>query len=70
MPLTAEQRNDLRRRVLLGQELSLEEARDVIESLRQGAGAAALAGEQKAKKPKKGSMSDEQLDADLQGLGL
>lgn len=70
MPLTAEQRNDLRKRVLMGQPLTLDEAKEVVESLRQGAGVAVLAGESKPKKGKKPGMTDEQLDADLAGLGL
>lgn len=71
MPLTVEERNDLRKRVLLNQPLSLEEAKQVIESLRTGAAVAILAGEEKAtKKSKKPAMSDEALDADLNSLGL
>lgn len=70
MPLTAEQRNDLRKRVLMGQPLTLEESKEVIESLRQGAGVAVLAGESKRKQGKKPGISDEALDADLASLGL
>lgn len=69
--LTVEERNDLRRKVLAGQDLSLEEARQVIESLRQGQGVAALAVESKRSGRKKSAaISDDQLDADLKGLGL
>lgn len=70
--LTAEERNDLRRRVLAGVPLTLDEARDVIASVRQGQGVAALAREAKASsgKGRKKTMSDEALDADLAGLGL
>lgn len=72
MPLTVEERNDLRRKVLSGHDLSVEEARQVIESLRQGQGVAALAGENK---PKRGSrkvaaLSDDALDASLASVGL
>ena len=71
LPLTQEERNDLRKRVLMGEALSVEEARAVIESCRTGAGVATLAGaEKKARKSKTPSISDEQLDADLAGLGL
>lgn len=72
--LTAEERNDLRRRVLSGTPLTIEEARDVIASVRQGQGVAALAGEAKATRKGKGgakkALSDDQLDADLATLGL
>ena len=69
--LTAEQKNDLRKKVLMRQPLTLDEARDVIESARQGRAVAVLAGEAKSTK-KKGAkgISDDQLDADLAGLGL
>lgn len=71
--LTSEERNDLRRRVLAGIPLTLEEARDVIASVRQGQGVAALAGEAKAARGggrKKSALSDEALDKDLADLGL
>ena len=70
MPLTTEERNDLRKRVLMGQPLTLEEARAVIESCRTGAGAAQIAGAEKKSRSKKPSITDEQLDADLATLGL
>lgn len=72
--LTAEQRNDLRRRVLSGVPLNLDEAKAVIASLRQGQGVAVLAGEAKAAKGKSGrkkvAMTDEALDKDLEDLGI
>jgi hypothetical protein len=69
--LSQEERNDLRRRVLLGQDLSLDEARAVYETMRQGQGAAVLMQETKSRKgKKKESLSDEALDADLEALGL
>ena len=71
MPLTPEQRNDLRKRVLMGQQLTLEESREVIESLRQGAGVAVLAGENRPKRGKKApGISDETLEKELADLGL
>jgi len=70
MPLSSEERNDLRKRVLMGQALTLEEARSVIESCRTGAGAAMLAGGEKKSRGKKQQFTDEALDADLAGLGL
>ena len=69
LPLTTEERNDLRKRVLMGQALSIEEARAVIESCLMGAGVAAMT-PGKEKRSKKPAFSDEQLDADLAGLGL
>jgi hypothetical protein len=73
--LTAEERGDLRRRVLAGIPLTVDEARSVIASIRQGQGVAALAGEAKAAKggggrKKKSAISDEQLDKELADLGL
>ena len=71
MPLTAEERNDLRKRVLQGYQMTPQEAREVIESLRQGAGVAILAGENKPKRASKGkTMTDDALEQDLAGLGL
>lgn len=73
MPLTAEQRNDLRRRVLQGYQLTVEEAREVVADARAGRTVAVLAGEAKAAKgsrSKKPALSDEQLNADLAGLGI
>lgn len=72
MTLTAEQKNDLRRKVLQGHELSLDEARAVIESTRQGAAVAVLAGDTKKSSSRKraAGISDEQLDAELGDLGL
>ena len=72
--LTAEERNDLRRRVLAGIPLTVEEARDVIASVRQGQGVAALAGEAKAAKGngkrKSAALSDEALDASLKEFDI
>lgn len=68
--LTAEQKADLRQKVLLGHVLSLEEARDVIESSRNGAAIAVLAGETKKRKGKTVALSDEALEKDLDSLGL
>ena len=72
MPLTAEQRNDLRKKVLAGQQLSLDEAREVVADARAGRTVAVLAGEAKAAKGKsrKPAMSDDALNADLAGLGV
>lgn len=73
--LTPEERNDLRRRVLAGIPLNVDEARAVIASIRQGQGVAALAGEAKAARggkrgSKRPTMSDEDLNKDLENLGL
>lgn len=72
--LTPDERNDLRKRVLAGIQLTVEEARSVIASIRQGQGVAALAGEAKSargsKRSKREAMSDEALDASLKGLGI
>jgi hypothetical protein len=69
--LTQDQKNDLRKRVLQGQPLSLEEAKEVFESLRQGQAQAVLAGAEKKTSKKSGGkkgMSDEELDKDLDDL--
>ena len=70
--LTSEERNDLRRRVLAGIPLNLDEAKAVIASVRQGQGIAAMAKEAKASrgKGKKPAMTDDALENDLKGLGL
>ena len=68
--LTPEEKNDLRRRVLMGLPLSLEEARSVIMACRTGAGIANTTAGSKKKTKKNPGISDEQLDADLAGLGL
>jgi len=70
MTLTQEERNDLRKRVLAGYSLTLDEAKAVLDSTRQGQGAAVLAGESKKPRAKKDALSDAQLDADLATLGL
>ena len=70
--LSQEERLDLRRRVLAGESLSLDQARQVIDSLRHGQGVAILSQENKPKKggSKKPALSDDALDADLADLGL
>ena len=70
MSLSLEERNDLRKRVLQGYSLTLEEAREVIASYRTGAAVAAIATETKPRKSKKETLSDSALDADLADLGL
>lgn len=74
VPLSVEECNDLRKRVLRGEELSVEEARRVIETLRQGQGTVlakeAKTGTRKPRASKKG-MSDEELGSSLDAaLGL
>ena len=69
--LSLEERNDLRKRVLQGKPLTLDEARAVFETLRQGQGAVIIAaGEAKVRKSssKKKGISDEELDKDLDDL--
>lgn len=69
--LSEAERNDLRKKVLRGERLSLEEARAVIETCRLGGAAAIAAGADKPKKgKKKEALSDAALDADLADLGL
>lgn len=71
MALTAEQKNDLRRRVLAGERLDVATARDIIESIRNGrrnAAAAAVEGGRRKKSAGKPAMSDAALDADLDAL--
>jgi hypothetical protein len=73
--LSQEERNDLRKRVLAGDQLTLEEAKQVIASAKQGQAVAILeSGEKKAKartsKSSKPSLSDDALDAQLSNLGL
>ena len=71
--LSQEERNDLRERVLAGETMSLEEAKAVVDTIRQGRGAAALAAESKPKKgrAKKAGLSDAELNASLDAkLGL
>lgn len=71
--LSPDELRDLRKLVLSGQQLSLEDAQAVFETLRKDSAAAMLAGPTTAK-PKKAAkgkgISDEQLDADLADLGL
>lgn len=66
--LSQEERNDLRRKVLRGEQLSLEDAKAVIASLREGRGVAAAVAEAKPKRTKKNAMSDEALQADLDSM--
>ena len=70
--LSLEERNDLRKRVLSGHQLTIEEARQVFETLRQNSAAMIIAGESKPKRgsKKKETLSDAALDADLADLGL
>lgn len=67
--LNAEERNDLRKRVLAGEELTLEEARSVYETVRLGGAAALIAADGTGKKKgggrKKKGISDEELSASL-----
>ena len=71
MSLSLEERNDLRKRVLSGYSLTLEEAREVIASYRTGQAVAAIsAAEAKPKRGKKAGISDSDLDSQLSGLGL
>src|SRR4051812_24120594 len=64
--LSQEERNDLRKKVLRGEDLTLFEARSVYETLRSGQGAAVVTGESSKKSRKKReAYSDASLDADL-----
>lgn len=68
MSLTPEAKNDLRKRVLEGYRLTEEEAAAIIADARGARRAAADAAANSAKKPSKSrkkTMSDEELDADL-----
>lgn len=71
-PLTQEERNDLRKKVLRGEQLTLDEARSVYETLRQGQAtvSAELTKEGKPKRARKASApaTDDQLNADLDRL--
>jgi hypothetical protein len=67
--LTQEEKNDLRKKVLSGQALTIEEARDVVHSLRVNSAAALVASEPKKRTGgAKKSMSDEDLDAALNSV--
>ena len=73
--LTEAEMLDMRKMVLMGQELSLEDARKVFETLRTNQGGAVLAAEERkatkgSRKSNKPALSDEALDADLANLGL
>jgi len=50
--------------------LTLEEARAVIDSFRVAQGAAMLEGAASRKRPKREAITDDQLDTELEGLGL
>lgn len=66
--LNAEERADLRKRVLAGEDLTLEEARSVYETVRLGGAAALIASDGKGKgkgRKKKPGMSDEDFNASL-----
>ena len=65
--LSMEERNDLRKRVLAGEQLTVDEARAVFETLRSGQGGVVITGETTRKKSrkKKEGMSDEALEASL-----
>lgn len=70
-PLTPEERQDLRNRVLQGYKMTLDEARRVYETLRTGQGAVVITGEtSKKRRPKREAYTDAQLDADLKDLGI
>lgn len=71
--LSMEERNDLRKFVLSGGQLSLEQARNVYHTIREGQGAASIVGESAPKKKgskKREALSDEALAADLDSLGI
>lgn len=68
MPLTLEERNDLRARVLRGEELTLDEAKAVIETIRTGQ---AMLPVDKPKRGKKTTaLASADLNADLAKFGL
>ena len=70
--LSKEEQNDLRKRVLSGIPLTIDEARAVFETLRQGQATILIEGEKKPKKKskKETAFSDAELDKDLADLGL
>jgi len=71
--LSQDERNDLRKLVLSGGQLDLEQAKAVIDTIRQGRGVAAMSAEAKPKRggAKKAGMSDADLNASLDAkLGL
>jgi len=68
--LTQEERNDLRKKVLRNEGLTVEEARMVFETLRSRQVEVVLAADAKPKRGKKSTLSDEQLSKDLEDLGL
>lgn len=72
--LSVEERNDLRKKVLRGEQMTLEEAREVFASIRQGAAIANAGPGESEKKPRKGTkkpgISDAELDDQLKDLGI
>lgn len=66
--ITLEERNDLRARVLRGEELTLDQAKAVLETMRQGQ--AMLPVDKPKRKGKTQALSTDQLNADLAALGL
>lgn len=71
-PLSPEERNDLRQRVLRGERLSVEEARAVYLTLRSSQGGVVITGENKPKRQskKKQAMDDAALEASLGEFGI
>jgi len=67
--LTLEERNDLRARVLRGEDLSLEQARDVILACRAGQ-ALIPTDKPKRAKGKTTALATDALNADLAAFGL
>ena len=68
--LSEAERLDLRHRVLRGEKLTVEEMRNVFQTLRNAQGAAIIAKDTKKTRSKKATLDDAALDADLAGLGL
>lgn len=71
MALTPDECNDLRRRVLAGGSLTIEEARQVYTTLRKSQAVMAASPEdapKRAARTKKAGLSDEDLDASLDSL--
>lgn len=73
---TLEQKfNEARQRILAGEVLSIADQKELIDALREGRFAAAEAGtkarsERKSTKAAKAGISDEDLDSQLDDLGL
>lgn len=68
--LTQEERNDLRKKVLVGVGLTKEEARRVFETLRKNQAASIAADKPRKERKGKKQMSDEELNQSLASLGL